>query len=268
MSNRIVKPTTAARRNMTAADFSMLTVKKAKKSLLSGKKSMAGRGNQGKITTRHRGAGAKRSLRDINFKFQDGTYEIISIEYDPNRSARIALLKDNNGKYSYVLAANKRKVGDKIEVGENTPIEDGNTMSLKNIPVGILVHNIEMRPGQGGIFARSAGNYGIIQAVEGGMVHVKLSSGEIKLLHENCKATLGQIGNVHHGAIKIGKAGRNRYKGKRPTVRGKAMHPAAHPHGGGEGANSIGLKGGPKTKWGAKALGVKTRKRSKKKLRK
>ncbi len=267
MANRIIKPTTAARRNMTAADFSMITKNKAKKSLLRGKMSVAGRSNQGKITIRHRGSGAKRSLRDINFKNVDSKYEVVSIEYDPNRSSRIALVEDENKKHSYILASNKLKVGDKLETAENVAVKEGNTMALKNIPVGILIHNIELKPGQGGKIARSAGTYGIVQAVEGGMVNIKLSSGQVKLFQENCKATLGQVGNIHHSAVKIGKAGRNRYKGKRPTVRGKAMHPGAHPHGGGEGNTSIGLKGGPKTKWGAKALGVKTRKRSKPKIK-
>ncbi|MDO8471673.1 MAG: 50S ribosomal protein L2 [bacterium] len=266
MANRLLKPTSAGRRGMTARDFSMVTDNTRIKSLTASKKEQAGRNTQGHLTVRHRGGGAKRLFRTIDFKRNlEGQQQVKAIQYDPNRTARVALLENKQGENSFILATTTMKVGDTISHGPTAEIKDGNTLPLQNIPVGLTVHNIEGQPGQGGKYARAAGTYAILQGLDNGYATVKLMSGTIMKISDRCLATLGQTSNIHNASVVIGKAGRNRNLGKRPTVRGKAMHPAAHPHGGGEGNNGIGLRKGPKTKWGAQALGVKTSKRNRKK---
>ncbi len=269
MANRILKPTSAGRRGMTSRDFSMVSNPEKVKSLLTSKKQQSGRNAQGRLTVRHRGGGAKRLLRIIDFKrTATGSFKVKSIQYDPNRSARIALLVNEAGDKKYILATTSMKVKDTVSFGSQSEIKDGNTLPLKDIPVGLTIHNIEIQPGQGGKYARSAGSYGILQGLDNGYAIIKLMSGSIIKVLDSCLATLGQTSNIHNASVVIGKAGRNRHLSKRPTVRGKAMHPAAHPHGGGEGGNSVGLRRGPKTKWGALALGVKTSRRNRKKKQK
>ncbi|OIP24628.1 50S ribosomal protein L2 [bacterium CG2_30_37_16] len=252
-----VKPTTNARRGMTVDTFSDITKIKPEKSLIVPLKKNAGR-SYGKITIRHRGGGAKRMYRLIDFKqfnYKNATVE--SIEYDPNRSARIALISYEGGK-GYMVAPQGLKVGAKLEFGEEAEPKAGNRMSLKRIPVGTQVFNVEIYPGRGAQLVRSAGVSAQIVGREEGFIHVRMPSGEIRLINENSWASIGNVSNSEHGLIKVGKAGRKRWMGIRPTVRGKAMNPVDHPHGGGEGGCDIGLIH-PKTPWGAPALGYKTR---------
>lgn len=256
------KPTSPGRRNQTSQDFSMITTKKPKKALSYGQKKQAGRDSRGHISVRHKGGGVKRAYRLIPFKiFEEGSAEIISIEYDPNRKARIALIKLPSGKYQYIIASHQIKVGQKIENQADAAIQIGNRLCLKNISIGSIINSIEIYPNSKAKICRSAGSSAVLLAIEGKYAMIKLPSGEIRQFLSSAYATVGQVSNIHSNQVVIGKAGRQRYLGKRPTVRGKAMYPAAHPHGGGEGNVSIGMKS-PKTKWGAKALGVKTRKQN------
>lgn len=258
------KPTTPSRRKMTVTDYSVLTAKRATKRLTRTLKKRAGRDSSGQISVRHRGGGSKRKYRVIsvlNTK-ADMAAKVEQIEYDPNRSAFIALVKFKNKTKAYILAWEGIKVGDEVASGDSVDIQKGNRMRLSNIPNGIGIYDIELQPFQGGMLVRSAGSTATIVAKEGKWVHVKLPSGEIRKINKNSFASIGQVSNISHSFQRIGKAGRKRHMGIRPSVRGKAMHPAAHPHGGGEGVNPIGLKY-PKTPWGKHALGVKTRKKKK-----
>lgn len=267
MAIKTYKPTTPGQRGMTTQDMSAITTKKPLKSLTVIKKKHSGRNNMGRITTRHKGGGTRNFYRLVNFNLPAGTTAIVEqIEYDPNRSARIARIKDQDNKYHYVLAANGMKVGQKITSGEEVAIETGNRLPLKNIPVGSVIHAIELQPGRGAQIARSAGNSAQLMAKDGDYAQVKLPSGEVRMIHVACTASMGDIGNEQHQNIKIGKAGRNRHKGIRPGVRGVVMNAADHPHGGGDGGRH-GVGGGknhgtaPKTPWGQKTLGFKTRRR-------
>ena len=256
------KPTSPGRRGAVLPDFSELTSKESKKSLLQPLKKHSGRNNKGRITVRHRGGGHKRKYRIIDFKRSKlGVEGIVdSIQYDPNRSSNLALIKYKDGDWSYILSPEGLKVGDIITSNEKTDISIGNCMPLKNIPSGTEVHNIELNAGQGAKLVRSAGNSAQVLATEGEHTLIRLPSGEMRRIHKECKATIGSLGNQDHKNIKLGKAGKNRHKGKRPSVRGVAMAPNAHPHGGGEGKSPIGMPG-PKTPWGRPALGKKTRKK-------
>lgn len=255
------KPTTPGRRGMTSQDMSAITSRKPLKSLTVIKKKNSGRNNQGRITTRHRGGGVRKFYRLVNFKLAAGTEAIIEhIEYDPNRSARIARIKDSTNTYHYVLAAQGMTVGQAISAGNEVAIENGNRLQLKNIPVGSVIHAVELQPGRGAQLVRSAGNSAQLVAREGEYAQVKLPSGEVRLIHTECTASIGVIGNEQHQNIKIGKAGRNRHKGIRPGVRGVVMNAADHPHGGGDGGRH-GMGKDPRTPWGQKTLGYKTRSR-------
>jgi large subunit ribosomal protein L2 len=252
---------------MTSQDFDGITTKKPLRSLLVAKRRGNGRNNQGRITTRHKGGGARKFYRIVNFKLAPGTEAVIEhIEYDPNRSARIARIKENNGTYHYILAAQGMRVGQKIAAGEEAAIENGNRLPLKNIPIGSTIHAIELKVGGGAQMVRSAGNSAQLMGRDNGYAQVRLPSGEVRLINENCTASLGVIGNEQHQNVKIGKAGRSRHKGIRPSVRGVVMNAADHPHGGGDGGRH-GVGGGknhgaaPKTPWGQKTLGYKTRRR-------
>lgn len=258
------KPTTQARRKMSVTDYSVLTRQKPEKSLLCSQKSMAGRDKTGQISVRHQGGGEKRKYRIlIELTARIGQKaKIEQIEYDPFRTSFIALVKFPDGTKSYLLAWEGIKVSDEVEAADKTEIKPGNRLRLCNIPNGIIIHNVEIRPEQGGKMIRSAGASAAIVAKEGPWVHLKLSSGEVRKINKNSFASIGQVSNVTHSAQRIGKAGRKRHMGIRPSVRGKAMHPDAHPHGGGEGVNPIGLKF-PKTPWGKHARGVRTRKKRK-----
>lgn len=257
---RPYRPTTPGTRGMTTQDFDTITTKKPLKSLLSIKKKRSGRNNQGRITTRHRGGGTRKFYRNVNFNLAAGRSATVEhIEYDPNRSARIARVKDDANKYHYILAAQGMKPGSKIVSGEEAAIETGNRLPLKFIPVGSTIHAIELQVGRGAQLVRSAGAGAQLVAREDTHAQVKLPSGEVRLLHADCTAAVGIVGNLQHQNIKIGKAGRNRLKGIRPTVRGLAMNAADHPHGGGEGRGKGG--GVPRTPWGQKTLGYKTRRR-------
>jgi large subunit ribosomal protein L2 len=260
MAIKNYNPTTP-RRGMTAQDTSVITTKKPLRSLLVSKKRTSGRNNQGRITTRHRGGGARKFYRLVNFGLPAGTIATVEhIEYDPNRSAHIARIKDQNEKYHYILAPNGIKVGQKIVSGEEAPIETGNRLPIRSIPVGSVIHAIELQPGKGAQIARSAGNRAQLMAKEGKMAQVRMPSGEVRMINVECTAALGAVGNEQHQNIKIGKAGRNRHLGKRPTVRGIAMNAVDHPHGGGDGgAHGVGRI--PRTPWGQKTLGTKTRRR-------
>lgn len=261
MAIQAYKPTTPARRGMTSQDMSDITTKKPLRSLIVTKRRTNGRNNQGRITTRHRGGGARRHYRLVNFNLEAGvTATIEHIEYDPNRSARIARIKDNKGVYHYILAAKDMTVGQTITSGEEAPIEAGNRLPLKNIPVGSTIHAIELQPGRGAQIVRSAGNSAQLMAKEGAYAQVRLPSGEVRLVHQECTASLGVIGNEQHQNVKIGKAGRNRHKGKRPSVRGVVMNAVDHPHGGGDGGRHRMAKA-PRNPWGQKTLGYKTRRR-------
>lgn len=261
MAIKAYKPTTPGRRGMTSQDVSTITTKKPLRSLLVAKRRTNGRNNQGRITTRHRGGGARRFYRLMNFKMEAGLTAVIEhIEYDPNRSARIARIKDHNGVYHYILAANGMQIGQTITSGEEAPIETGNRLPLKNIPIGSTIHAIEMQPGRGAQMVRSAGNSAQLMAKEGEYAQVRLPSGEVRLVNLECTASLGVVGNEQHQNIKIGKAGRNRHLGKRPGVRGVVMNAVDHPHGGGDGGRHRMAKA-PRTPWGQKTLGYKTRRR-------
>ncbi len=264
MAIKLLKPISNARRGMSVDDFADITSKKPVKSLTTFIKRKAGRNAQGKITIRHRGGGAKRQYRLVDFKMLGNqTVTVASIEYDPNRSARIALVATADGTQSYILAPTGAKVDDKIAYGEEAEIRNGNRKRLADIPVGTIIYAIELEPGKGAQLARSAGTKAQLVAKEGGMIQVKLPSGEIRLVSENCLASIGVVSNPEHSNIKVGSAGRKRHMGIRPTVRGKAMNPVDHPHGGGEGGTSIALASGPKTPWGKPALGKKTRDKKK-----
>lgn len=261
MPVREYKPTTPARRGMSSQDFDVITSKKPLKSLIQIKKGAVGRNNQGRITTRHRGGGARRYYRLLNFKLPEGmTGTIEQIEYDPNRSARIARIKDQNGEFHYILALRGMKPGRKFVVGEEAPIEAGNRLPLKNIPTGTQIHAIELQPGRGAQLVRTAGASAQLVAKEGEYAQVRLPSGEIRMINAKCTATIGVIGNEQHQNIKVGKAGRKRHMGIRPTVRGVVMNAADHPHGGGDGGRH-GMARPPTTPWGQKTLGYKTRRR-------
>ncbi len=254
------KPTSPGRRDMTASTFEEITRSKPRKSLTSGMRKRAGRNAHGRITVRHRGGGHRRRYREIDFKRDKHGIpaRVETIEYDPNRSARIALLLYADGERRYIVAPLNLRVGDTVMSGPDAEIRVGNTLPIRNIPVGTLVHNVELEPGRGGQLARSAGVSAQLLAKEGIYAQVRLPSGEVRMIHERCMATIGQVGNAEHGNNKLGKAGRRRWMGWRPAVRGTAQDPASHPHGGGEGRSPIGMPG-PKTPWGKPAMGTKTR---------
>lgn len=266
MAVKVYKPTTPGRRKSSVLDFSDLTKKRPEKSLTQPIKKHSGRNNTGKITVRHRGGGVKRLYRVIDNTRHDFDIPatVQAIEYDPNRGAHIALLAYENGKKSYVLAGKGMKSGDVIISSQNqVEAAPGNRMPLKHIPVGMFVYDVEMNPGKGGQIVRGAGSTAQLQVIEGQYAQLKLPSGEMRLFSKECMATIGQVSNTDHKLVRLGKAGRKRKLGWKPTVKGKNMNPVDHPHGGGEGHSPIGLKGGPKTPWGKKALGVKTRKKGK-----
>ena len=264
MGIKTYNPYTPSRRQMTGLDFQEITKTTPEKSLVVSLKKTAGRNNQGKITVRHRGGGSKRKYRIIDFKRnKDGIpATVTAIEYDPNRTANIALITYADGEKAYIIAPNKIKVGDKLMNGPEAEVRVGNCLPLVNIPVGTEVHNIEMHPGKGAQLVRSAGNSAQLMAKEGKYATLRLPSGEMRMVPVVCRATVGQVGNIEHGLVNIGKAGRKRHMGIRPTVRGSVMNPNDHPHGGGEGKTGIG-RPGPCTPWGKPALGLKTRKKNK-----
>lgn len=264
MSTKIYNPTTNARRNMSVTDYSVLTKKAPEKSLLAPLKNKSGRNSYGRITVRHRGGANRRKYRIIDFKRDKFNIPatVTSIEYDPNRSAHIALLQYEDGEKRYILAPADLKVNDVVISGEGADIKTGNALPLSAIPTGTVVHNVEMNPGRGGQMARAAGNYAQLMAKEGNYALLRLPSGELRKVPMGCMATVGQVGNVEHENVKIGKAGRKRHMGWRPTVRGSVMNPCDHPHGGGEGRSPIG-RPGPVTPWGKPALGYKTRSKKK-----
>ena len=261
MALKVYRPTSPGRRGMTGSTFEEITKSKPEKSLLLPLKKRAGRNNQGRITVRHRGSGAKRRLRLLDFKRDKIGVpgRVATIEYDPNRSAHIALIHYADGEKRYILAPLGLSVGDTIMSGSDAELKPGNALPLKLIPGGTLIHNIELEKGKGGQLVRSAGVTAQLMAKEGGYTLVRLPSSEVRRIRSDCFATIGQVGNVDHQSIKLGKAGRKRWLGWRPTVRGSAMSPRDHPHGGGEGRSPIG-KPGPRTPWGKPALGYKTRK--------
>jgi len=261
MALKIYRPTSPGRRGMSGSTFEEITKTKPEKSLLLPHKKKAGRSNQGKITVRHRGGGAKRRLRIIDFKRDKLGVpgRVAAIEYDPNRSARIALIYYADGEKRYILAPSELRVGDVIKSGSEAEVKPGNALPLRLIPAGTQIHNIELEMGRGGQLVRSAGGAAQLMAKEGRYAQVRLPSGEVRRIHSDCLATIGQVGNIDHRSISLGKAGRKRWLGWRPTVRGSAMSPRDHPHGGGEGRTPIGLPG-PKTPWGKPALGYRTRK--------
>ena len=254
------KPTTPARRNMTVPSFEEITKFTPEKSLIVTKKKHAGRNSYGRITVRHRGGGNKVKYRIIDFKRQNpNANTVVGIEYDPNRTAYIALLQDTEGTKSYVIAPEGLKTGDVVYSGPTADIKPGNTLPIANIPVGTVINNIEIYPGKGAQLVRSAGAMAQLVSKEAnGMAQIRLPSGEVRYIRLDCKATIGQVGNVEHDTVKVGKAGKTRHKGIRPTVRGSVMNPCDHPHGGGEGKSPIGHPG-PLTPWGKPALGYKTR---------
>ncbi|MBO5065562.1 MAG: 50S ribosomal protein L2 [Clostridia bacterium] len=260
MSIKVFKPTTNARRNMSVTDYSELSKVAPEKSLLKPLQKNSGRNSYGRITVRHRGGGNRRKYRVIDFKRTKFDIEatVKTLEYDPNRSAHIALIEYADGVKSYILAPVGLKVGDKVVAGPAADIKPGNALPLVNIPVGTFVHNVELYPGKGGQLARAAGNAAQLMAKEGAYALLRLPSGELRNVPVNCMATVGQVGNLDHENVKIGKAGRTRHMGIRPTVRGSVMNPNDHPHGGGEGKSPIG-RPGPVTPWGKPALGYKTR---------
>ena len=265
MGTKKFRPVTPSLRGMAVSDFSEITKKTPEKSLLEVKKSKAGRNAQGKITVRHQGGGNRQKYRKIDFKRNklDMEAEVVGIEYDPNRSANIALIKYEDGTLSYILAPKGLKDGDKVVSSDTADIKPGNCLKLENIPVGTLVHNVEINPNQGGKLVRAAGQSAQLMAKEGKYAHLRLPSGEMRLVLACCKATIGVIGNEEHENIKLGKAGKTRHLGVRPTVRGSVMNPVDHPHGGGEGRAPVG-HAGPMTPWGKPALGYKTRAKHKK----
>ena len=260
MAIKVYKAITNGRRHMTSLDFAEITTSKPEKSLLAPLPKKAGRNNQGKITVRHHGGGHKKQYRIIDFKRNKDNVpaKVATIEYDPNRSANIALLHYVDGEKRYIIAPKELKVGQIIVSGETADIKVGNALPLANIPVGTLIHNIELKPGKGGQLVRSAGASAQVLGKEGKYVLVRLKSGEVRMILATCRATIGEVGNEQHGLVNIGKAGRTRWLGKRPTVRGSVMNPNDHPHGGGEGRTSIGRKS-PMSPWGKPTLGKKTR---------
>jgi large subunit ribosomal protein L2 len=260
MAVKVYKPKTPGTRHKTSYTFEEITKSKPEPSLIVPLKKRAGRNMYGRITVRHRGGGHKRHIRLVDFKRDkfEIPATVAAIEYDPNRTARLALLNYVDGEKRYIVAPVGMMVGDQILSGEQTDINPGNSMPLANIPVGTTIHNIEMQPGRGGQMVRSAGASAQLLAKEGKYAHVRLPSGEVRLVLQKCRATIGQVGNVDHANIKLGKAGRRRHQGWRPAVRGVAMSPRDHPHGGGEGRSGIGMPS-PKSPWGKKTLGKKTR---------
>ena len=259
MPTKKYKPTTPSRRHMTVATFEELTKFTPEKSLTVVKKKFAGRNSYGRITVRHRGGGNKVKYRIIDFKRQSlAPATVVGIEYDPNRSAYIALLQNEAGEKSYIIAPVGLKDGDTVYTGADADIKPGNTLPIENIPVGTFIHNIELYPGKGAQLVRSAGVAAQLISKENGVAQVRLPSGEVRIVRLDCKATIGQVGNIEHDTVKIGKAGKKRHMGIRPTVRGSVMNPCDHPHGGGEGKSPIG-HAGPLTPWGKPALGLKTR---------
>ena len=264
MAIRVYKPTSSARRFMSVLTFEEITKKTPEKSLIEYKKKNAGRNKQGKITVRHQGGGNKVKYRIIDFKRdkKDVPAKVAAIEYDPNRSAFIALLHYVDGEKRYILAPLDLKVGDTVMAGETADIKPGNALPLANIPVGTLIHNLEIKPGNGGQMVRSAGMYAQLMAKEGAFAQVRLPSGEVRKFPMNAWATIGTVGNTDHENVRIGKAGRTRHMGIRPSVRGVVMNPNDHPHGGGEGKSPVGMPA-PVTPWGKPALGYKTRKHKK-----
>jgi len=264
MGIKKVKPTSPGKRNLTYLEKNEITKKEPEKSLVTGLKKKGGRNNQGKITVRFRGGGAKRLLRIIDFKRdKDGVPgKVSSIEYDPNRSARIALIKYIDGEKRYIIAPVGLNLGDTILSGEEVPLKPGNTTFIRNIPIGTIIYNIELKPGKGGQIARSAGSQAQILSKDEKYAQIKMPSGEIRLINVNCRATIGQVGNLDHINLQLGKAGRTRNLGRKPHVRGSAMNPVDHPHGGGEGKAPIGHPS-PLSPWGKPTLGKKTRKKKK-----
>lgn len=262
MAIKKYKPTSPARRHMTVSAFEEVTKKEPEKSLLVSLKSKAGRNDQGRITVRHQGGGAKRKYRIVDFRRdKDGVpAKVAAIEYDPNRSANIALLHYVDGEKRYIISPNGLKVGQMVESGPDSDIKVGNALPLKNIPTGTVIHNIELRAGKGGQLVRSAGNSAQLMAKDGNYAQIRLPSGEVRMVRAECKATIGQVGNTDHENVTIGKAGRKRHMGFRPSVRGSVMNPNDHPHGGGEGRSPIG-RPSPVTPWGKPTLGYKTRKK-------
>ena len=264
MGIRKYNPYTPSRRNMTSSDFAEITASKPEKSLTVSLKKNAGRNNQGKITVRHQGGGSRRKYRIIDFKRRKDNIpaKVLTIEYDPNRTANIALICYADGEKAYILAPNGLQVGQTVMNGEQAEVRTGNCLPLQNIPVGTEIHNVELYPGKGGQLVRSAGNSAQLMAKEGKYATLRLPSGEMRMVPIVCRATVGQVGNIDHELVNIGKAGRKRHMGIRPTVRGSVMNPNDHPHGGGEGKTGIG-RPGPVTPWGKPALGLKTRKKKK-----
>ena len=263
MGIKTFRPYTPSRRNMTTLTNDEITKTTPEKSLLAKKKKNAGRNSYGRITVRHQGGGNRQKYRIIDFKRKKDNMEatVIGIEYDPNRTSNIALIQYEDGEKAYILAPVGLKDGDKVVSGENVDIKPGNCLPIENIPVGTLIHNIELNPGQGGKMVKAAGGEAQLMAKEGESAHVRLPSGEMRLVRAKCRATIGTIGNTDHGNVKLGKAGRTRHMGVRPTVRGSVMNPVDHPHGGGEGKAPVGHSG-PLTPWGKPALGYKTRKKN------
>ena len=262
MAIKTFKPTTPSRRHMTVSAFDGIDKKaKPERSLLENLKKNAGRNSYGRITVRHRGGGNKRKYRVIDFKRDkhDMFATVLRLEYDPNRSANIALLEYEDGERRYILAPVGLKAGDKVESGANADIKEGNALPLSSIPVGTMIHNVELHPGNGAQLVRSAGTAAQLMAKEGQDAQIRMPSGEVRIVRTNCMATIGQVGNIDHANINIGKAGRKRHMGWRPTVRGSVMNPNDHPHGGGEGKSPVG-RPGPVTPWGKPAMGYKTRK--------
>ncbi len=259
MATMKYKPTTPSRRNMVSPSFDEITKFSPEKSLITTKKKHAGRNSYGKITVRHHGGGNKQKYRIIDFKRNvDETAKVIGIEYDPNRTSYIALLENEAGKKSYIIAPVGLTDGDVVSAGADADIKPGNVLPISAIPVGTIIHNIELYPGKGAQLVRSAGAFAQLMAKENGSAQVRLPSGEVRIVRLDCKATIGQVGNLEHETIKLGKAGKTRHRGIRPTVRGSVMNPCDHPHGGGEGRSPIG-RPGPVTPWGKPALGYKTR---------
>jgi len=258
MSTMKYKPTTPSRRHMTVASFEEVTKFTPEKSLLVIKKKKSGRNNYGKITVRHQGGGNKQKYRIIDFKRDEAKSTVVGVEYDPNRTSYIALVQNDEGKKSYVIAPLGVTDGDVLYSGADADIKPGNTLPIDNIPIGTVIHNIELYPGKGAQLVRSAGAQAQLMAKENGMAQIRLPSGEVRLVRLDCKATIGQVGNIENDTIKIGKAGKTRHMGIRPTVRGSVMNPCDHPHGGGEGKSPVG-RPGPVTPWGKPALGYKTR---------
>ena len=264
MAVKKYKPVTPGTRNMTGHSFEEITKSKPERSLIVPLRKSGGRNSYGRVTVRHRGGGHRRFIRIIDFKRdkRDIPAKVAAIEYDPNRTARLALLTYVDGEKRYIVAPTDLKVGDTVMAGAGAEIRSGNALPISNIPVGTLIHNIEVKEGRGGQMVRSAGGAAQLLAKEGDFAQVRMPSGEVRLIHQVCYATVGQVGNLDHSNVKLGKAGRKRHKGIRPTVRGSAMSPRDHPHGGGEGRQPIGLPG-PKSPWGKPTLGYKTRRNKK-----